>query len=61
MRTGVRVAHGLNLRTVLVTTESAIPELRARGRQPAFTASTTGLQGSEYCLVDSMCKFGVVG
>jgi hypothetical protein len=61
MRTGVRVAQGLDLRTVLVTTETAIPEMRARGRQPTFTASTTGLQSSEDCLVYSMCKFGVVG
>ncbi|HYE89892.1 MAG TPA: SDR family oxidoreductase [Terriglobales bacterium] len=56
------LAVDLNLRTVLLTTEAAIPELRARGGGSLlFTASTTGLQGSAYSPVYSMCKFGVVG
>jgi NAD(P)-dependent dehydrogenase (short-subunit alcohol dehydrogenase family) len=56
------LAIDLNLRTVLITTEAAIPELRARGGGSLlFTASTSGLQGSSYSPVYSMCKFGVVG
>ncbi|MBM4443306.1 MAG: SDR family oxidoreductase [Candidatus Rokubacteria bacterium] len=56
------LAVDLNLRTVLLTTEAAIPELRARGGGSLlFTASTSGLQGSSYSPVYSMCKFGVVG
>ncbi len=52
----------LNLRTILVTTEAAIPEMRRRGGGSLlFTASTSGLQGSSYSPVYSMCKFGVVG
>ncbi len=56
------LAVGLNLRTVLITTEAAIPEIRARGGGSLlFTASTSGLVGSGYSPVYSMCKFGVVG
>ena len=56
------LAIDLNLRTVLITTEAAIPEMRARGGGSLlFTASTSGLQGSAYSPVYSMCKFGVVG
>jgi NAD(P)-dependent dehydrogenase (short-subunit alcohol dehydrogenase family) len=56
------LAVSLNLRTVLVTTEAAIPELRTRGGGSLlFTASTSGLQGSSYSPVYSMCKFGVIG
>jgi NAD(P)-dependent dehydrogenase (short-subunit alcohol dehydrogenase family) len=56
------LAIDLNLRTVLITTEAAIPEIRARsGGSLLFTASTSGLQGSSYSPVYSMCKFGVVG
>jgi NAD(P)-dependent dehydrogenase (short-subunit alcohol dehydrogenase family) len=56
------VAITLNLRTVLTTTEAAIPELRARGGGSLlFTASTSGLVGSGFSPVYSMCKFGVVG
>jgi NAD(P)-dependent dehydrogenase (short-subunit alcohol dehydrogenase family) len=56
------LAIDLNLRTVLLTTEAAIPELRRRGGGSLlFTASTSGLQGSSYSPVYSMCKFGVVG
>jgi NAD(P)-dependent dehydrogenase (short-subunit alcohol dehydrogenase family) len=55
-------AIDLNLRSVLVTTEAAIPAIRARGGGSLlFTASTSGLQGSSFSPVYSMCKFGVVG
>src|SRR5687768_14095408 len=41
------LAVDLNLRTVLVTTEAAIPEMRARGGGSLlYTASTSGLVGS---------------
>jgi NAD(P)-dependent dehydrogenase (short-subunit alcohol dehydrogenase family) len=60
--TAFDLAVDLNLRTVLITTEAAIPEIRARGGGSLlFTASTSGLQGSAYSPVYSMCKFGVVG
>src|SRR3954469_16212621 len=56
------LAMDLNLRTVLVTTETAIPEIRARGGGALlFTASTSGLVGSGFSPVYSMAKFGVVG
>src|SRR4029078_4282763 len=56
------LAIDLNLRTVLVTTEAAIPELRARGGGGLlFTASTSGLVGSQFSPVYSMAKFGVIG
>src|SRR5213595_2090113 len=56
------LAMDLNLRTVLVTTEAAIPELRARrGGALLYTASTSGLVGSAFSPVYSMAKFGVVG
>jgi len=56
------LAMDLNLRTVLVTTEAAIPEMRARGGGAMlFTASTSGLVGSQFSPVYSMAKFGVVG
>src|SRR5580658_5929909 len=56
------LAIGLNLRTVLVTTEAAIPEMRARGGGALlYTASTSGLVGSGFSPVYSMAKFGVVG
>jgi len=56
------LALDLNLRTVLVTTEAAIPELRARGGGALlFTASTSGLVGSQFSPVYSMAKFGVIG
>src|SRR5207253_2987264 len=56
------IAIDLNLRTVLVTTEAAIPEIRARGGGALlYTASTSGLQGSGFSPVYSMAKFGVVG
>ena len=56
------IAIDLNLRTVLVTTEAAIPEMRARGGGALlYTASTSGLVGSGFSPVYSMAKFGVVG
>ena len=56
------LAMDLNLRSVLVTTEAAIPEMRARGGGALlFTASTSGLQGSGFSPVYSMAKFGVIG
>jgi NAD(P)-dependent dehydrogenase (short-subunit alcohol dehydrogenase family) len=56
------LAVDLNLRTVLVTTEAAIPQLRARGGGALlYTASTSGLQGSTFSPVYSAVKFGVVG
>lgn len=55
-------AMTLNVRSVLVTTEAALPELRARGGGSIlFTASTSGLQGSPYSPVYNIAKFGVVG
>jgi NAD(P)-dependent dehydrogenase (short-subunit alcohol dehydrogenase family) len=56
------ITISLNLRTVLVTTEAAIPEMRARGGGALlYTASTSGLVGSGFSPVYSMAKFGVVG
>ncbi len=56
------IALDLNLRSVLVTTEAAIPEMRARGGGALlYTASTSGLHGSGFSPVYSMAKFGVVG
>ena len=57
-----QIAIDLNLRTVFVTTEAAIPEIRARGGGALlYTASTSGLQGSMFSPVYSAAKFGVVG
>jgi NAD(P)-dependent dehydrogenase (short-subunit alcohol dehydrogenase family) len=56
------LAVTLNLRTVLITTEAALPELRARGGGALlFTASTSGLVGSPFSPVYSAAKHGVVG
>jgi NAD(P)-dependent dehydrogenase (short-subunit alcohol dehydrogenase family) len=56
------IAIDLNLRSVLVTTEAAIPEMRARGGGALlYTASTSGLVGSSFSPVYSMAKFGIVG
>lgn len=52
----------LNLRTVLITTEAAIPEMRARGGGALlYTASTSGISGSQFSPVYSAVKHGVVG
>ena len=56
------LAMDLNIRTVLVTTEAAIPEMRARGGGSLlYTASTSGLRGSPYSPIYSAAKFGIVG
>ena len=36
----------LNLRTILITTDAALTELRAQSGSLLFTASTSGLTGS---------------
>jgi NAD(P)-dependent dehydrogenase (short-subunit alcohol dehydrogenase family) len=56
------LAVTLNLRTVLITTEAALPEMRARGGGSLlYTASTSGLMGSPFSPVYSAVKHGVVG
>lgn len=56
------LAMTLNLRTILVSTEAQIPELRARGGGALlYTASTSGLTGSQFSPVYSAAKHGVVG
>jgi len=56
------LAMDLNVRTVLVTTEAALPELRARGGGALlFTASTSGLTGSQFSPIYNIAKFGIVG
>jgi NAD(P)-dependent dehydrogenase (short-subunit alcohol dehydrogenase family) len=56
------LAMTLNLRSVVLTTEAALPELRARGGGALlFTASTSGLAGSPFSPVYSAAKHGVVG
>jgi NAD(P)-dependent dehydrogenase (short-subunit alcohol dehydrogenase family) len=56
------LAVDLNLRSQIVTTEAALPELKARGGGALlYTASTSGLQGSTFSPVYSAVKFGVVG
>ena len=55
-------AVALNLRTVLVTTDAALPEIRARdGGALLYTASTSGLRASSFSPVYSAVKHGVVG
>ncbi len=56
------IAVGLNLRTVLITTNTAIPYLRGRaGASLLYTSSVSGLVGSPFSPVYSAMKFGVVG
>lgn len=56
------LAMALNLRTILVSTEAQLPELRARGGGALlYTASTSGLVGSQFSPVYSAAKHGVVG
>src|SRR5262249_21506172 len=58
----VALAIDLTLRSQTVTTEAALPELLARaGGSLLYTASTSGLVGSQFSPVYSMVKFGVVG
>lgn len=52
----------LNLRTLVVATDAAIPLIRKRGGGSLlYTASTSGIRGSNKSPVYSMCKFGVIG
>jgi NAD(P)-dependent dehydrogenase (short-subunit alcohol dehydrogenase family) len=56
------LAVTLNLRTVFITTEAALPELRARGGGSfLYTASTSGIVGSQFSPVYSAVKHGVIG
>jgi NAD(P)-dependent dehydrogenase (short-subunit alcohol dehydrogenase family) len=56
------LAMTLNLRTILLSTEAQLPELRARGGGSLlYTASTSGLVGSQFSPVYSAAKHGVVG
>ena len=55
-------AMDLNVRSVIVTTEAAIPRLRERGGGALlFTASVSGLVGSRMSPIYSAAKFGVNG
>src|SRR4051794_11632198 len=55
-------AMTLNVRSVLLTTKAALPELRARGGGSIlFTASTSGLVGSQFSPIYNVAKFGIVG
>ncbi|MDP7549301.1 MAG: SDR family NAD(P)-dependent oxidoreductase, partial [Alphaproteobacteria bacterium] len=56
------LAMTLNLRTILISTEAQLPELRARGGGSLlYTASVSGLVGSRFSPVYSAAKHGVVG
>ncbi len=56
------LAMNLNVRTVMVTTVAALPEMRARGGGSLlYTASTSGLTGSQFSPVYNIAKFGIVG
>jgi NAD(P)-dependent dehydrogenase (short-subunit alcohol dehydrogenase family) len=56
------LAMTLNLRTILISTEAQLPELRARGGGALlYTASTSGLMGSPFSPIYSAAKHGVVG
>jgi NAD(P)-dependent dehydrogenase (short-subunit alcohol dehydrogenase family) len=56
------LAVDLDLRSQIVATEAALPELRARsGGSLLYTVSTSGLVGSQFSPVYSAVKFGVVG
>ncbi len=56
------LAMDLNVRSVIVTTEAAIPEMRARGGGALlFTSSVSGLVGSRNSPIYSAAKFGVNG
>lgn len=56
------LAMNLNVRTVMVTTIAALPEMRARGGGSLlYTASTSGLTGSQFSPVYNIAKFGIVG
>lgn len=52
----------LNLRSQLITSSAAIPQMRARGGGSIlFTASTSGLVGSPWSPTYSAAKAGVIG
>ncbi|MDF2233738.1 SDR family oxidoreductase [Albimonas sp. CAU 1670] len=56
------LAFDLNLRSVMATTEAAIPRIRAAGGGSIlYTSSTAGLIGSRYSPVYSAMKHGVIG
>lgn len=56
------LAVDLNLRSIIATTEAAIPELRKiTGGALLYTSSTGGLVGSRYSPVYSAMKHGVLG
>jgi NAD(P)-dependent dehydrogenase (short-subunit alcohol dehydrogenase family) len=56
------LAVTLNLRSVVVTTEAALPEMRARkGGAFLYTASTSGITGSQFSPTYSAVKHGIVG
>ena len=56
------LAMTLNLRSVMVSTEVMLPEMRARGGGALlYTASTSGLMGSQFSPTYSAAKHGVVG
>ncbi len=56
------ISVDLNLRTALVTTSVAIPEIRKRGQGSLlYTSSTSGLRGSPHSPVYSAMKFGIIG
>jgi len=56
------IAVDLNLRTALVTTAAAVPEIRKRGQGSIlYTSSTSGLRGSMHSPVYSAMKFGIIG
>ena len=56
------LAMDLNVRSVIVTTEAAIPRLKERGGGALlFTASVSGLIGSRMSPIYSAAKFGVNG
>jgi NAD(P)-dependent dehydrogenase (short-subunit alcohol dehydrogenase family) len=56
------LAVDLNLKSVILTTDTAIPVLRARGGGAfLYTASTAGLVGSPYSPVYSAVKHAVIG
>ena len=56
------IAADLNMRSQLVTTEAAIPHLRAAGGGSLlYTASTAGIMGSPLSPIYTMVKHGIVG
>ncbi|MEO8297787.1 MAG: glucose 1-dehydrogenase [Burkholderiales bacterium] len=55
-------ALDLNVRSTVVSTSEVVPYMRNRGGGAIlFTASTSGLVGSQFSPIYSMAKFGIVG